>query len=48
MTDINNVLIEITDIPSSNNKYLGRGSKKNHIVDYQEEKTMWAWFVRAN
>lgn len=48
MADVDRVLIDIPDFPSSYNKYMGRGGKKEHIVDYQEEKVMWAWLVRAN
>ncbi len=36
----------INDIPPSNNKYMGRGSKGHNFV-YQDDKKMWAWLVSA-
>lgn len=42
------ICLIIPDIPPSNNKYQGRGSQKEHIIDYQEEKTKWGWLVRAH
>lgn len=36
----------IKDIPPSNNKYIGTGSMKKNM-QYQEEKRMWEWLVRA-
>lgn len=47
MDDMERVTIEIPDIPPSNNRYIGRGSKKEQIVDYQDKKAEWAWLVKA-
>lgn len=41
------ITIVVLDIPCSNNKYQGRGGKREQIVEYQDEKTMWAWLVKA-
>ena len=34
----------VNEIPSSNNKYLGRGRKGNQY-EYQAEKKLWAWLI---
>lgn len=36
----------ISDIPPSNNKYMGRSAKGFHFA-YQDEKQKWEWLVRA-
>ena len=47
MTENNKITLQIPDVPPSNNKYQGRGGKKEQILDYQNEKTEWAWLVKA-
>lgn len=37
----------IDEIPPSNNKYLGRGSKGLRFK-YQEDKKLWEWLVRQS
>lgn len=37
----------ITEIPPSNNKYMGRGGVGQAIGEYQDEKQSWAWLIRA-
>ena len=37
------ITLRIDDIPSSNNKYIGRNAK----WEYQEEKKRWAWLIKA-
>ena len=37
------IILKIDDIPSSNNKYIGRNAK----WEYQEEKKRWAWLIKA-
>lgn len=37
--------IHIEDIPSSNNKYQGQGSKSKAIRDYQGEKKLWSQLI---
>ena len=39
--------IVISDIPPSNNKYMGRGSIKGQAFAYQAEKQRWAWLIKA-
>lgn len=41
------IQLVIPDIPPSNNKFMGRGSKYYQAFTYQEEKTKWEWLVRA-
>lgn len=41
-----NIKYIIKDVPPSNNKYMGRGSRGQNFA-YQEEKRMWEWLVRA-
>lgn len=38
--------LTILEIPPSNNKFMGRGSKNYQAFAYQEEKKRWAWLVR--
>lgn len=38
--------LTIKAIPPSNNKYLGKGGKKN-VFDYQNEKKRWVWLIKA-
>ena len=38
--------IIIDDVPPSNNKYMGRGSK-GHNFTYQNEKKKWALLIKA-
>lgn len=40
------VKLVISEIPPSNNKYMGKSAKGFHFT-YQEEKQRWAWLVRA-
>lgn len=35
----------IADIPSSNNKYQGQGSKKTAIQTYRQEKQLWRKYI---
>lgn len=37
----------IKDIPPSNNKYMGRGSRGQNFT-YQDEKRQWEWLVKAS
>ena len=37
------ITLKIDDIPSSNNKYIGRDAK----WAYQDEKKKWAWLIKA-
>lgn len=37
----------IPDIPPSNNKFMGRGTRYTQSIEYQEEKVKWEWLVRA-
>lgn len=39
------LLIVIPEIPPSNNKYMGRGSKFEHTVQYQAEKQNWQYMI---
>jgi crossover junction endodeoxyribonuclease RusA len=39
------IKIHIQDIPSSNNKYQGQGSKSKAIRDYQHEKKLWNQYI---
>lgn len=41
------IRIVILDIPPSNNKFMGRGTRYTQSVQYQEEKQKWEWLVRA-
>src|SRR5690554_2097484 len=41
------IKLVIDDIPPSNNKFMGRGSKYYHAFAYQDEKRKWAWLVKA-
>lgn len=41
------IKLVIPEIPPSNNKYMGRGSRYYQSFTYQEEKTKWEWLVRA-
>lgn len=36
----------INEIPPSNNKFMGRGSKKYHAFKYQDVKKQWAMLIR--
>lgn len=38
----------ILDIPPSNNKFMGRGSRNYQAFTYQEEKQNWEWLVRGS
>ena len=42
-----NMTIVINEIPPSNNKFMGKGSVKNHAHDYQQRKKYWAWLIMA-
>lgn len=42
-----NIKLVIPEIPPSNNKFMGRGSRNYQAFVYQEEKTKWEWLVRA-
>lgn len=42
--DNKTITVVISDIPPSNNKFMGR---RVHPAVYQEEKRHWAWLVRA-
>lgn len=37
----------INDIPPSNNKFMGRGTRYVQSIQYQEEKQKWEWLVLA-
>ncbi|SJZ38229.1 RusA family crossover junction endodeoxyribonuclease [Garciella nitratireducens] len=37
----------IQDIPPSNNKFMGRGTRYIQSIQYQEEKTKWEWLVKS-
>lgn len=37
----------IKDIPPSNNKFMGRGTKYVQSIQYQEEKQKWEWLIKA-
>jgi len=37
----------IPEIPPSNNKFMGRGTRYVQSIQYQEEKQKWAWLIRA-
>ena len=37
------ITLKIDDIPSSNNKYIGRDAR----WAYQDEKKKWAWLIKA-
>lgn len=41
------IKLVIPEIPPSNNRFMGRGSKGYQAFVYQEEKTKWEWLVRA-
>lgn len=41
------IKITIPDIPPSNNKFMGRGTKYVQSVLYQEEKQKWAWMIKT-
>ena len=41
------IKLVIPEIPPSNNKYMGRGSRYYQSFTYQEEKTKWAWLIRS-
>lgn len=41
------IKLVIPEIPPSNNKFMGRGSKQYQAFTYQKEKQKWAWLVRA-
>ena len=45
---MNNTVIKLTvsEIPPSNNKYMGKGTKYIQSIQYQEEKQKWAWLIR--
>lgn len=38
----------INDIPPSNNKFMGRGSKKFQSFEYQDIKKQWAMLIRLS
>jgi len=44
---VTDIQLVILDIPPSNNKYMGRGSRNYQTFTYQEEKQKWEWLVRA-
>jgi len=44
---VSNIKLIIPEIPPSNNKFMGRGSKNYQAFTYQEEKQKWAWLVQA-
>lgn len=37
----------INDIPPSNNKFMGRGTRYVQSIQYQEEKQKWEWLIKA-
>lgn len=37
----------IPEIPPSNNKFMGRGTRYVQSIQYQQEKEKWEWLVRA-
>jgi len=41
------IKLVIPEIPPSNNKFMGRGTKYVQSIQYQEEKQKWAWLIRA-
>lgn len=41
------IKLVIPEIPPSNNKFMGRGSKQYQAFTYQKEKQKWAWLVKA-
>jgi len=41
------IKLVIPEIPPSNNKFMGRGTRYVQSIQYQEEKQKWAWLIRA-
>lgn len=37
----------INDIPPSNNKFMGRGTRYVQSIQYHEEKEKWEWLVKV-
>lgn len=45
MTDT--IKLIIPEIPPSNNKFMGRGTRYIQSIQYQQEKQKWAWLIKA-
>jgi len=41
------IKLVVSQIPPSNNKFLGRGSQKYQAFEYQRLKKEWAWLIKA-
>lgn len=41
------ITLVIPEIPPSNNRFMGRGTRYIQSIQYQEEKQRWEWMIKA-
>ena len=44
---VNTIKLTVPEIPPSNNKFMGRGTRYIQSIQYQQEKQKWAWLIKA-